>query len=91
MTLEEFCLAFELPEAVTSALREQEIDGPDVLSQFPFELYRQPQSQDGLNLKMGPAYRLKKAVIAWKQGYTSKAEADQGRASDGRADGDFTI
>lgn len=77
MTIEEFYLAFELPEAVLETLRGQQIDAPDVLSTFPFELYRRPEDEDGCNLKDGPAYRLKKAVIAWIQGHSWKAEADR--------------
>lgn len=72
MSLEEFCSSYELPESVRIALQAEEIDGPDILSGLPFRSYRLPSDQDGLGLKMGAAFRLKEAMLAWKQGFTSR-------------------
>jgi hypothetical protein len=84
MSLEQFCSAFDLSDSVKAALEQQDVHGPEDLDQLPFELYRKPEEEDGLGLKIGSAVRLRKAMVAWKQGHGSWEEAD---AADRRSRG----
>lgn len=83
MSLTQFCDAFGIIESVRVALEGQEIQGPQMLSDFHPKLYRKSLDDEGLNLTLGGSKNLWAAVKAWKAGYATIEEAESVDQLDG--------
>ncbi|KAJ9095214.1 hypothetical protein QFC20_006690 [Naganishia adeliensis] len=75
MTLDEFCVAYDITPSVKSVLVGQEIAEPHDLSDFSNKLYSKHVDEEGLGLTLGGSKNLWAAIKAWKAGYDCIAQA----------------
>ncbi|KAJ9119488.1 hypothetical protein QFC24_005722 [Naganishia onofrii] len=85
MILTDFCRVYRISASVQEALEAQEIEGPQMLSDFSYQLYKKPVSEEGLGLSLGGTKNLWAGIPAWKEGYATIEEAET--AMDAQHDG----